>query len=185
MSDTTEAEVVAPEAGTTEEPTFEQYPEDHPLVTALARQKDKLAAERARTEALAEKARRFDELEEANKTELQKAQERAEAAERALEQTRLEAIRSEVALAKGLTTSQAKRLVGDSREALEADADELLADLKATAPSVAPSSDAQGKQGEPVGQAKQIASRADLQGMTAEEINAARREGRLNSLLTY
>lgn len=41
------------------------------------------------------------------------------------------AMRAEVANAKGLTPSQAKRLVGTTREELEADADELLADIGA------------------------------------------------------
>lgn len=39
------------------------------------------------------------------------------------------ALRAEVANAKGLTPSQAKRLIGATREELEADADELLRDL--------------------------------------------------------
>lgn len=39
------------------------------------------------------------------------------------------ALRAEVANAKGLTPSQAKRLVGSTREELEADADELLKDI--------------------------------------------------------
>lgn len=51
------------------------------------------------------------------------------------------ATRAEVANAKGLTPTQAKRLVGTTREELEADADALLADLGAqrTTGNVAPS----------------------------------------------
>lgn len=41
------------------------------------------------------------------------------------------ALRAEIANAKGLTASQAKRLVGSTREELEADADELLKDIGA------------------------------------------------------
>lgn len=41
------------------------------------------------------------------------------------------ALRAEVALDKGLTVSQAKRLVGTTKEELEADADELLKDIGA------------------------------------------------------
>jgi hypothetical protein len=74
-------------------------------------------------------AERLAELEESQKTESQKLAERAEAAERELEQTRTTALRAEIALDKGLTQSQAKRLVGSTREELEADADELLRDL--------------------------------------------------------
>ena len=42
------------------------------------------------------------------------------------------ALRAEVANAKGLTATQAKRLVGTTREELEADADELLRDIGET-----------------------------------------------------
>ena len=41
------------------------------------------------------------------------------------------ALRAEVANAKGLTASQAKRLIGSTKEELEADADELLKDIEA------------------------------------------------------
>src|SRR5690606_38203098 len=46
--------------------------------------------------------------------------------ERELAETRREALRLEVAMAKGLTAAQARRLAGNTREELEADADELL-----------------------------------------------------------
>lgn len=64
------------------------------------------------------------ELEEASKSELQKAQERAEAAERALAEATATAARAEVAAAKGVPVAL---LSGDTREALEASADALLA----------------------------------------------------------
>lgn len=64
------------------------------------------------------------ELEEASKSELQKAQERAEAAERALADATVAAARAEVAAAKGVPVAL---LSGDTREALEASADALLA----------------------------------------------------------
>ena len=64
------------------------------------------------------------ELEEASKSELQKAQERAEAAERALADATATAVRAEVAAAKGVPVTL---LSGDTREALEASADALLA----------------------------------------------------------
>ena len=64
------------------------------------------------------------ELEEASKSELQKAQERAEAAERALADATVTAARAEVAAAKGVPVAL---LSGDTRDALEASADALLA----------------------------------------------------------
>lgn len=70
------------------------------------------------------KAARLSELEEASKSELQKAQERAEAAEKALAAATVTAARAEVAAAKGVPLAL---LSGDTREALEASADALLA----------------------------------------------------------
>lgn len=64
------------------------------------------------------------ELEEASKSELQKAQERAEAAEKALADATATAVRAEVAASKGVPVAL---LSGDTREALEASADALLA----------------------------------------------------------
>lgn len=145
---------------------------------ALSRKNEAQAKENAA------KAKKLDEIELANKTELERVQAALEAAEKRAAETESTALRAQVALAKGLTPTQAKRLVGSTLEELEADADELLADLKAHAPKPAPSSDGQGKQGEPVGQAKQITSRDQLKSMTPEQVVAARKEGRLDGLLS-
>ena len=51
--------------------------------------------------------------------------------ERQAKESEERAMRAEVANAKGLTATQAKRLVGTTREELEADADELLKDIGA------------------------------------------------------
>lgn len=64
------------------------------------------------------------ELEEASKSELEKAQERAERAERALAEASASAVRAEVAAEKGVPVAL---LSGDSREALIASAEALLA----------------------------------------------------------
>jgi hypothetical protein len=122
------------------------------------------------------------ELEDAQKSELEKAQARADAAEQRAAEKEADALRAQVALDKKLTPSQAKRLVGLTQEELEADADELLADLKNTSPGTAPSSDGQGKQGEPVGQTKQITSRDQLKNMSREEQLAAYKNGELKAL---
>jgi predicted nucleic acid-binding Zn-ribbon protein len=75
------------------------------------------------------KAEQFDKATEATKTEIEKANERATKAEAALTPAQQQVARLEVALAKGLTATQAKRLVGTTKEEFAADADELLADL--------------------------------------------------------
>ena len=58
-------------------------------------------------------------------------EERVAGLEQAAKDAENRAVRAEIANAKGLTPSQAKRLVGSTREELEADADELLKDIGA------------------------------------------------------
>lgn len=72
-------------------------------------------------------AKRAQELEEASKTEAERLNDRLTAAEQRAQEAELRALRLEVASAKGLTPTQAKRLVGATKEELEADADDLLA----------------------------------------------------------
>jgi hypothetical protein len=86
-------------------------------------------AAKHRREAREAKAR-AKEFEDQNKTEAQKLEERATAAEQRASTTEREAMRMRVALRKGLTETQAKRLIGDTEEDLEKDADELLASFK-------------------------------------------------------
>ena len=140
MTETTVEPPVVAEPATTVEPI--QLPDDHPLVKTLAAQKAELKEARAAKVKLTE-------IEEAAKSETQKLQDRAETAERELTATRLEVLRNSVALDNHLTPSQAKRLVGSTREELEADAKELLADLKTT--PAAATADGQGKTGVVVG----------------------------------
>lgn len=60
------------------------------------------------------------------KAELEKAQTKAAKAEDEAKKATARADRLEVAMEKGLTPAQAKRLVGETKEELEADADEIL-----------------------------------------------------------
>jgi hypothetical protein len=76
------------------------------------------------------KAAKFDELDEKSKSEVEKAAERATAAERRAAEADARALRLEVAASKGLNAAQAKRLVGATQEELEADADEILESFK-------------------------------------------------------
>jgi hypothetical protein len=73
------------------------------------------------------KAAKFDELDQASKTEQERLTERLAAAEARAAEIEGRALRLEVASENGLTPAQAKRLVGSTREELEADAKELLA----------------------------------------------------------
>ncbi len=91
---------------------------------------------------------------DADKTEAEK---RAAAEQRAAD-AELRATRLEVAHEKGLTPAQAKRLVGATREELEADADEVLRDFPVTsAVKPAPKPDpSQGAKGDPPTRAKTL-----------------------------
>jgi hypothetical protein len=84
---------------------------------------------------------------EADKSEAEKraaAEDRAAAAE-------LKAVRLEVAAEKGLTPAQAKRLIGATKEELEADADDIIATFPATPakPNVPKPDPSQGSKGTP------------------------------------
>ena len=85
--------------------------------------------------------------EDANRTEVERERARADTAEAALSTATDEKLRADVAIDKKLTASQAKRLVGSTREELEADAIEMIADLKGPA---VPSATGQGEAGDPL-----------------------------------
>lgn len=72
-------------------------------------------------------AKRLAEIEESQKTEQQKLEDRAVAAEKAAADATEKLLRAEVAIAKGLPAALASRLQGATREEMESDADALLA----------------------------------------------------------
>jgi hypothetical protein len=132
-----------------------------------------------RATANAEKAQRFDAAEAASLTALEKAEARAIAAEGALVSASAATLRAEVASAKGVP---AALLTGTTQEELEASADAMLA-FKGKTPT-APSSDGAGNVGTPLnGGLIQITSHDELNSMTPGEVNKARRDGRLDSLM--
>lgn len=114
-------EDTAPDPAPTESETF-----DADYVRKL---RAEAAKYRTEAKANAEKAKRLDEIEEASKSEQQRLVERAEAAEKSAADATSRLLRAEVAADKGLTPTMAARLVGSTKEELEADADALLADL--------------------------------------------------------
>ncbi len=99
--------------------TFTQADVDRIVSDRLARQKDQFKDYGD----LKAKAKKFDDIEQANKTEMQKLVERAEQAERDLVSERGRSLRAEVAAAKGVPASS---LTGATREELEASADQLI-----------------------------------------------------------
>lgn len=141
------------------------------------------AAKRAAEKRAAELEARVQEFEDSNKSEQEKAAARAEAAEKRAAEAEAKALRLEVAdelkvpanLRKFLTASTAD----DLREQATALMDELTAATagQRTTPRPDPTQGAK-----PDGVAGQL-TRADLAGMSPDEINAAREAGRLNDVL--
>lgn len=86
------------------------------------------ALKKANEEAAASR-HKLKELDDRDKSDSEKLAERVAAAEQRANDAEARALRLEVAAAKGLTAGQAKRLAGSTREELDADADELLADF--------------------------------------------------------
>ncbi len=176
MTDTTETVEEVTPAETVETDTTTETPDlaaEAEKWKALARKNEQRAKENA------DKAKRFDEFEEAQKTEQQKLMERAERAEQALAAAEVGRLRASIAAKHGVPEAL---LTGSTEEALEEAATTLLA-FKGTPPA-APSSDGQGKQGDAISsQTKQITSLDELSKLTPAEVNAARREGRLDKLL--
>ncbi len=155
-----------------------------PVDPAPAKETDWVAEARKwedRAKANKEAADELAKIKEAQKTEAEKAADRLAAAEKRASEAELKALRADVAQTKGVPASL---LSGSTQQELEAAADALIA-FRSEAPKlpVAPSSYGQGKVGEPVGGAGGQLTEAQLASMTAEQINAARRNGQLNDLL--
>lgn len=100
--------------------------------------KQKAREQESRAKSNAEAAKKLADIEEAQKTETQRLTDRAEKAEFRAEEAEQKLLRLEVGIEKGLSPVQAKRLVGRTREELEADADELLATFKPAEPNQEP-----------------------------------------------
>jgi hypothetical protein len=111
--------VEAGEQGTVDEP--QMYDADY-----VKKLRNESAKYRTQAKDLAEKARAYDELQEAQKTEAQKQAEALEAATRERDTLRTEMLRLKVAQAKNLPAGLVDRLRGDTEEDMLADADALL-----------------------------------------------------------
>ena len=100
------------------------------LLEALRKERESAKHWKAEAAKNAGAADRLAQAEEAGKSELQRALDQAAQAEARAKSAEGRIARLEVAQAKGIPPSLAARLVGDSREELEADADELAAQLR-------------------------------------------------------
>lgn len=172
-TDTDIAAAPAPPATTTETVDWKGEAEKW---KALSRKNEAVAKSNA------EKAKKFDEIEERSKTELQKALDARAAAEERAAALEVEATRARVAAAKGVDASL---LVGATEEEITASADRLIAWRGAattpTPPASTSSGDA-GTRGDTVEGPKQL-TREDLKAMTPAQINKARKDGQLNNIM--
>jgi hypothetical protein len=111
------------------EPTPDEFDADK-AKAKISKVNSEAANLRKRLKELEPMASKAKELEEAQKSESQRLTEAKTVAEKEAVKASQEAARLRVALKKGLTEIQAKRLIGETEEELEADADELLESFK-------------------------------------------------------
>ena len=119
ITETVEPETVEP--APVVEPTDELLGEAGKKALIKEREAAKAAEKRA-----ADAEARIKEFEDRDKSDAQKLEDRAAAAEARAALLEANSLRRDVAEEKGLTPAQAKRLVGATREELEADADDIL-----------------------------------------------------------
>lgn len=164
-----------------EPPQHEQLPDDHPLVKTLAAQRQELKTARQTAQSNADKAKRLDDIEEANKSEIQKLQDQLTAAQNAANQSAIETMRAKAASAAGVPV---ELLTGSTPEEVQASADALKA-FKGDTPK-APPADVQGNKGEaPIvdNQLTEDDVRRLYAGKKYAEIETARASGRLVNIL--
>ena len=172
MTDTNEPVVdVTPEPAPNEEPTTDWAAE-------AAKWKELARKNEARAKDNADKAKRFDEIEEASRSDLEKAQAKIAELERTAQEATAAKLRSDIARTKGVPV---ELLTGSDEETLTAQADTLLA-FKGTAPA-APSADGQGKQGDPVSAGVRQLTRDEFNRLSPEQKLEAQEKGQLTSLL--
>jgi lysyl-tRNA synthetase class I len=188
MSDTTGTEVEETTDATTDaETAAEEQTQEIDYKAEFEKWKAQARANEARAKANADKAKRFDEIEEASKTELQKAAERAEAAEKRAAEAERRALVTDVA---ARTKVPAKYLTGDTVEELEQAAADFQNDIAALVPKPAGAraggADLTGGSGKPVVYTREMIrekSAADPSWYSAhrDEIMAANAAGRIIS----
>lgn len=134
MSDTAPAAEATTETDTAAQAAADQQPAEkaEPDWKAEARKHEARSKEwQQKAKANEDAARRLKEIEDANKSDLEKAAARAEAAEAKAKELELHALRLEVAAAKKVP---ADLLTGSTQEELEAAADKLIAFQGSKAP---------------------------------------------------
>ena len=123
MAESTETTAEAGETTEQQATEFEAITSQDDFDRRLAARLDRERKKFADYDDLKAKADKLTEIEEANKTEAEKAAARAEAAEKRAAELEVKALRAEVAAAKGVPVAL---LTGSTQEELEAAADALI-----------------------------------------------------------
>lgn len=175
-------EPAKPAAPVTPEP--EKGPD---LAAEVAKWKELSRKNEQRAKENADKAKKFDEIEEANRTELEKAIARAEAAEKAAEEAATESLRAKKASTSGVDLSLIPAGTEEEMDAAIAAAIAFKdAAIKAALAQQKPSPAAPAEVVTSTNastQVKQITSRDELKSMSPSEVMAASRDGRLDELM--
>ncbi len=135
MTDTTDTTTTEPDATTATDVTDEQAEQEVDPQAELTKWKALARQNEARAKANAEKAIKFDELTEAQKSDLQRAEDRAAAAEQRAADAILRAEKASIAATTGVDPNL---LAGTTPEELQASADALIAWRGTTTPPAAP-----------------------------------------------
>ena len=115
---------IAPKATEGEQPEQDGKTFDAEYVERLRKEAAKYRTE---AKANADAARRLEEMEQQNLSELEKAKRATEAAEKRAHDLEMANLRQSVIITKGLSAELGERLRGETREEMEADADVLKA----------------------------------------------------------
>jgi hypothetical protein len=179
MTDTaTDAPVDVTPDETPDEPTI-----DAPDTSEVEKWKALARKNEQRAKDNAEKAKRLDEIEEASKTEQQKLADAADLARKEAAETATELAKLRAAVKHGLEADDIELLGTGTPEEIESRAEKLAARLKGNAPPNAPSSDGQGKQGDPVTAGVKQLTRGEYDRLSPEQKIQAQETGLLRDLL--
>ncbi len=124
----------APDTGTAGTDSVDWKAEAEKFRALHRKQEERAKANDAKVRELEPLAKRAKELEDAGKSDMERLTGELQGHSVRADKAEQELMRLRVAVRKGLTEVQARRLVGSSEEELEADADDLMASFRPAAP---------------------------------------------------
>lgn len=176
----------APEPTKPTEPATPEPATGPDLAAEVAKWKELSRKNEQRAKENSEKAKKFDEIEEANKTELERLQSRLAEAEKAAAEEKVERLRATKAATSGVSIDLIPAGTEEQMDAAIAAAiafkDAAVAEATRQKPSpAAPAEIVTAANGST--KVAQITSRDELKSMSPAEIIAAQKEGRLDQLM--